>query len=71
MAAEVVPEIEDVVEELGRHRLPWCLSGAGPSLLVFGPTEPSVTLALLGVGSEWRILRPGVRTTGFEVLVEP
>ena len=29
------------------------------------------TLALLGVGSEWRILRPGVRTTGFEVLVEP
>ncbi len=71
MAAEVVPEIEDVVEELGRHRLPWCLSGAGPSLLVFEPTEPPVTLALLGVGSEWRILRPGVRTTGFELLVEP
>ena len=25
-------EIEDVVEELGRHRCPWCLSGAGPTL---------------------------------------
>ena len=71
MAAEVVPEIEDVVGELGRHRWPWCLSGAGPTILVFEPEEGAVTAQALEIWGEWRILRPGVRTTGFEVLVQP
>ena len=65
------PEIEDVVEELGRHRWPWCLSGAGPTILVFEPEEGAVTADALEIRGEWRILRPGVRTTGFELLVEP
>ena len=71
MAAEVVPEIEDVVEELGRHRWPWCLSGAGPTILVFEPEQEAVTADALEIRGDWRILRPGVRVTGFEVLVEP
>lgn len=71
MAAEVLPEIEDVVEELGRHRWPWCLSGAGPTILVFEPEEEAVTADALEIWGDWRILRPGVRATGFEVLVEP
>ncbi len=71
IAAGVVPEIEDVVEELSRHRWPWCLSGAGPTILVFEPKEGVVTADALEIRGDWRILRPGVRVTGFEVLVEP
>ena len=69
LAAEVVPELEDVIGVLRHARLPWCVSGAGPTVLAFEPAggEP-ITAELLGVAADWRILRPGVRARGFEVL---
>jgi homoserine kinase len=72
MAAEVVPGIDGAVAALRRLRLPWCLSGAGPTILVFEPEAGTVTEEVLEVeGEGWRILRPGVRTGGFTVAVEP
>ena len=47
---------------------PVCVSGAGPSLVVFErPDRPQLTLEAVGVGAPWRILRPGIRGRGFEV----
>ena len=48
--------------------VPVCVSGAGPSLVVFErPDRPQLTLEAVGVGAPWRILRPGIRGRGFEV----
>lgn len=72
MAAEIVPGIEDVVASLRRLRLPWCLSGAGPSIVVFEPATGAVTDEELQIeGEGWRILRPGVRGGGFAVAIDP
>jgi homoserine kinase len=62
-----VPEVADVVAELRRSHVPVCVSGSGPSLLAFERDDrPPLDLASLGASS-WRILRPGVRMTGYEV----
>ena len=48
--------------------VPVCVSGAGPSLVVFERSDrPPSTLDALGLTSPWRILRPGIRSRGFEV----
>jgi homoserine kinase len=60
--------LEGVVAALEDAGVPWCVSGAGPTVLAFegiGATE--VTDDSLGVDASWRLLRPGVRATGFEV----
>jgi len=63
-----IPEVADVVAALRRDHVPVCVSGAGPSLVVFErPDRPPLTLEAVGVGAPWRILRPGIRRRGFEV----
>jgi homoserine kinase len=63
-----MPEVADVVAALRRDHVPVCVSGAGPSLVVFErPDRPQLTLEAVGVGAPWRILRPGIRGRGFEV----
>lgn len=64
----LVPEVAEVADELRRARVPVCVSGAGPSLMAFEQDGVEVTHELLGVSSVWRILRPGIRATGFEVI---
>ncbi len=66
---ERVPALDDVVGVLERAHLPWCVSGAGPALLVFD-RDPSADLSIdsLGLWSGWRILHPGVRASGFELV---
>ena len=60
----LVPQVADLFDDLRAAHVPVCVSGAGPSLLAFD----------LGVGTfpsappGWRELRPGVRSTGFEVV---
>jgi homoserine kinase len=69
LARDLVPELDDVIDVLGRARVPWCVSGAGPTLLAFEPAGGDrITSDLLEVGAEWRILRPGVRPNGFELV---
>jgi homoserine kinase len=63
-----MPEVADVVAALRRDHVPVCVSGAGPSLVMFErPDRPPVTAETLGIGDPWRILRPGIRSRGFEV----
>jgi homoserine kinase len=57
---------EDAVDALRTARIPWCVSGSGPTLLAF-EQDRAVDHDLLGVGAEWRILRPGLRLEGFTV----
>jgi homoserine kinase len=65
-----VPDVALVVEELRRSHVPVCVSGSGPSLLVFEREDrPPISLESVGAPSSWRILRPGVRPRGFEVAV--
>lgn len=64
---DLVPEAKDLLHELRQRRqVPACVSGAGPSLLAF-PHDPQ-DVGELPTG--WRVLRPGVNTTGVEVVVE-
>lgn len=58
----LVPQVEEVAEGLRRAHVPVCVSGAGPSLLAF---EQDGELESPGDG--WAVLRPGVRTAGFEL----
>ena len=63
-----MPEVADVVAALRSDHVPVCVSGAGPSLVVFERSDrPPITLDALGLTSPWRILRPGIRSRGFEV----
>jgi homoserine kinase len=63
----LVPEARDLLGELRQHRgLPACVSGAGPSLLVFGPDGGEVG----ELPPAWRAIRPGVGANGIEVFVE-
>jgi homoserine kinase len=66
---ELVTSLDDVIELLDRVHLPWCISGAGPTLLAFD-RDPGTDLSVgsLGLSSAWgRIIRPGVRVAGFEL----
>ena len=63
-----MPEVADVVAALRRDHVPVCVSGAGPSLVVFErPDRSPLTLEAVGVGAPWRIPAPGHPRTGFEV----
>jgi homoserine kinase len=63
----LVPDVRDVFEEVGRMRIPVCVSGAGPSLLAFEQDRRTVPDDLR---DGWTVLRPGVRAAGFEVSAE-
>ena len=58
----LVPDVRDVFEDLARS-VAVCVSGSGPSLLVF--ERPGRRIADPGEG--WRVLRVPVRATGVEV----
>ncbi|GIU96285.1 MAG: homoserine kinase [Actinomycetota bacterium] len=63
----LVPEVAEVFADLEARRVPVCLSGAGPTLLAFErPGAPEVPAELVTAG--WRILRPGVRASGYELV---
>jgi homoserine kinase len=64
-----ISSLDDVISVLERAHLPWCVSGAGPTLLVFDRAPGAdLSIASLGVSSAWRILRLGVRASGFELV---
>lgn len=63
----LVPEVADAFDELRRARVPVCVSGSGPTLLAFHVTGGADPAEVLGERPSWRVLRPGVRTAGFEV----
>jgi homoserine kinase len=60
----LVPPVRAVFEGLDRSIFPVCVSGSGPSLLVFPPEgqEPP------DPGEGWRVLRVPVRATGVEIV---
>jgi hypothetical protein len=63
-----MPEVADVVAALRRDHVPVCVSGPVRRSWSFErPDRPPLTLEAVGVGAPWRILRPGIRATGFEV----
>ena len=62
----LVPAVRDVFLELRAGEIPVCVSGAGPSLLAFETDARTVP----DPGQGWTVLRPGVRTSGYEVSVE-
>jgi homoserine kinase len=64
---ELLSEVRSIAERLEEAGVPFCLSGAGPALLVFG-REGASTPADLGPG--WEVLRPRPNLTGVEIDVE-
>jgi homoserine kinase len=63
-----LPEVAEVVEELRRSHVAVCVAGSGPSLLAFERDDrPPLSLESAGAPPSWQILRPGIRTRGFEV----
>lgn len=65
----LLPEVADAMEELRRARVPVCLSGSGPTLLAFETEGGPDPAQVLDGRPTWRVLRPGVRATGFEAEV--
>jgi homoserine kinase len=61
----LLPSVRQAFDHLQGLAFPVCVSGAGPSLLAFEHEEGAIP----DLGDGWAILRPGVRTTGFEVSV--
>jgi homoserine kinase len=64
--AGLVPESASLLADLRQRQIPACLSGAGPSLLVF--ERQGQAIGELPDG--WRAIRPGVRAKGVEIFVE-
>jgi homoserine kinase len=62
----MVPEVGALLDHLRHRQLAACLSGAGPSILAF--ERGGHVVGELPDG--WRVIRPGVRATGVEVVVE-
>jgi homoserine kinase len=64
----LVPRLDEVVDDLRRHNVPVCVSGAGPTLLAF-PLAGSPDLAdrLRDLQIDWQILALDVRASGYEV----
>jgi homoserine kinase len=62
----LVPDVAETVATLRRARIPTCVSGAGPALLAF-VTGGEHVIDEIGEDPAWRITRPGVRGSGFEV----
>lgn len=63
---QLVPEVREVFEAVRAAGVPVCVSGAGPSLLAFPDDERELPETRSG----WRLLSPGLRTSGFEIDVE-
>jgi len=67
----LVDGLDDVVAELRSHHVPFCVSGAGPSLIAFEqPGREPVTAEILGLPAGWRLLRPAIRVAGYGFDVE-
>ena len=64
--ASLMPGSAAALLELRRANVPACLSGAGPSVLAFEHEHHPMPAPPDG----WRAIRPGVRSTGVEVVVE-
>jgi homoserine kinase len=64
--ASLMPGSVEALTELRRASIPACLSGAGPSVLAFERERHPMPAPPDG----WRAIRPGVRATGVEVVVE-
>jgi homoserine kinase len=64
----LVPRLDEVVDDLRRHNVPVCVSGAGPTLLAF-PLAGSSDVAdrLRDLQVDWKVLALDVRTSGYEV----
>ena len=62
----MVPEVATLLDDLRHRQIAACLSGAGPSILAFERDGHVVE----GLPDGWRAIRPGVRATGVEVVVE-
>jgi homoserine kinase len=60
----LVPDVQDVFDELQRAHVPVCVSGSGSTLLAFGE---DITHDRFGVPASWRIWPLAVRATGYEV----
>lgn len=65
----LVPDVADVVDDLRRARFPVCVSGAGPSLVVFEDVERGRVEAAIELPPGWQVLRPGLRASGFDLSV--
>ena len=61
-----LPEVLEVFAQMQGLDIPICVSGAGPSLLAF--EQDGHVIPDLGDG--WSVIRPGIRSSGFEVSVE-
>lgn len=61
---DLLPEVRSIADRLEAAEVPFCLSGAGPALLVF---ERDGTKVPPNLGSGWEVLRPGVNLSGVEV----
>jgi homoserine kinase len=61
----MMPEVAALLDDLRHRQLAACLSGAGPSILAFERDGHVVDEPPDG----WRVIRPGVRATGVEVVV--
>ncbi len=59
-----VPEARAMMDRLRRAQVPACVSGAGPTLLAFEREGHPIP----DPGSDWRVLRVAVRSTGVEVI---
>lgn len=59
----LVPAMRQVFDAVAAAGVPVCVSGAGPTLLAF----PVATQDVPEPGEGWRVLRPEVRATGFDL----
>jgi homoserine kinase len=65
----LVRRLDEVVDELRRHSVPVCVSGAGPTLLAFPLAgSPDIADVLDQLQLDWRVLPLDIRTTGYEAL---
>jgi homoserine kinase len=65
----LVPEAAEVFDDIARRHVPVCVSGAGPTLLAFERDgDDALSEESLELSSGWWIMRPGIRTKGFEVV---
>ncbi|MEP6475974.1 MAG: homoserine kinase [Actinomycetota bacterium] len=61
---DLVPLVRTVFQDLRGRGIPVCVAGSGPSLLAFESDLRPVPHP----GEGWTVLRPGVRSKGFEVI---